>query len=105
MNYRERIRKAIECPQLNNTTRYGEWGILTLEQRRYIKRLLDELDSADNCVKKLYLENQKQKKKIDKAIDLLNNPWSFESGNKEVDDITYNKKRKVIDILKGNQNE
>lgn len=60
MNYREKIRKAIECPQLNNT-RYGEWGALTLEQRKYIKRLLDELDSADNCVKKLYLENKKQK--------------------------------------------
>lgn len=60
MNYRKKIRKAIECPQLNNT-RYGEWGALTLEQRKYIKRLLDELDSADNCVKKLYLENKKQK--------------------------------------------
>ncbi len=47
MNYREKIRKAIECPQLNNT-RYGEWGALNLEQRKYIKRLLDELDSADN---------------------------------------------------------
>ena len=56
MNYREKIRKAIECPQLNNT-RYGEWGALTLEQRKYIKRLLDELDSADNCVKRLYFEN------------------------------------------------
>lgn len=44
-------------------------------------------------------ESQKQKEVIDKAIELLNNPWSFESGNKEVDEITYNKKRKVIDIL------
>ena len=43
---------------------------------------------------------KKQKEVIDKAIELLNNPWSFESGNKEVDEITYNKKRKVIDILK-----
>lgn len=47
------------------------------------------------------LEQQckKQKEAIDKAIELLNNPWSFESENKEVDEITYNKKRKVIDIL------
>lgn len=44
-------------------------------------------------------ESKKQKEIIDKAIELLNNPWSFESGNKEVDEITYNKKRKVIDIL------
>ena len=70
MNYREKIRKAIECPQLNNT-RYGEWGALTLEQRKYIKRLLDELDSADNYVKKLYLENQKQKEVIDKVTKEL----------------------------------
>ena len=44
-------------------------------------------------------ESQKQKEVISRAIELLNNPWSFESGNKEVDEITYNKKRKVIDIL------
>ena len=60
MNYREKIRKAIECPQLNNT-RYGEWGALTLEQRKYIKRLLDELDSADNYLKRVYLENKQLK--------------------------------------------
>ena len=61
----------------------------------------------DNLTDKLqqenkYLEQQckKQKEIINKAIELLNNPWSFESGNKEVDEITYNKKRKVIDILK-----
>lgn len=45
-------------------------------------------------------EYKKQKEAIDKAIELLNNPWSFESGNKEVDEITYNKKREAIDILK-----
>ena len=53
MNYREKIRKAIECPQLENET-YGEFGILNLTQRKYIKRLLDELDNADNFVKNLY---------------------------------------------------
>ena len=70
MNYREKIRKAIECPQFGNET-YGEWGALNLEQRKYIKRLLNELDSADNCVKKLYLENIKQKEVIDKATNEL----------------------------------
>lgn len=48
----------------------------------------------------LYEQCKKQKEVINNAIELLNNPWSFESGNKEVDEITYNKKRKVIDILK-----
>ena len=70
MNYREKIRKAIECPQFNNT-RYGEWGALNLEQRKYIKRLLDELDHADNYIKKLYFKNQKQQEVIDKIKDLL----------------------------------
>lgn len=80
MNYREKIRKAIECPQFGNET-YGEWGALRFEQRVLIKRLLDELDNADNCFKKLYLENRKQKEvidmfleKVDKNKKLLNNP-------------------------------
>lgn len=60
MNYREKIRKAIECPQFGNET-YGEWGALTLEQRKFIKRLLDELDRADNYLKKVYLENKQLK--------------------------------------------
>lgn len=57
----------------------------------------------NQCAKLLNEKEQqckKQKEVINKAIELLNNPWSFESGNKEVDEITYNKKRKVIDILK-----
>ena len=53
--------------------------------------------SSENLI--LEQQCQKQKEAIDKAIELLNNPWSFESGNREVDEITYNKKRKVIDIL------
>ena len=64
MNYREKIRKAIECPQFGNET-YGEWGALRFEQRVLIKKLLDELDSADNCFKKVYLENKQLKNLID----------------------------------------
>ena len=60
MNYREKIRKAIECPQFGNET-YGEWRALNLEQRKYIKRLLDELDIADNYIKNVYLENKQLK--------------------------------------------
>ena len=89
MNYREKIRKAIECPQFNNT-RYGEWGALNLEQRRYIKRLLDELDSADNYIKKLYFENQKQKEVIDKIfsrITLLKMEDISKESNKVLDEL------------------
>lgn len=60
MNYREKIRKAIACPQFGDVT-YGEWGTLTLIQRRYIKELLDELDRADNYSKNLYFENKRLK--------------------------------------------
>ena len=97
MNYREKIRKAIECPQFNNT-RYGEWGALNLEQRRYIKRLLDELDSADNYIKKLYFENQKQKEVIDKIfsrITLLKMEDISKESNKVLDELTSQVKRKL----------
>ena len=57
MNYRDKIRKAIECPQFGSA-RYGEWGMLNLGQRKNIKRLLDELDSADAYVVKIYKEKQ-----------------------------------------------
>ena len=72
MNYREKIRKAIECPQFGNET-YGELGILNLTQRKYIKRLLDELDNADNFVKKLYFENKQLKDNWDKLKEYLHN--------------------------------
>ena len=72
MNYREKIRKAIECPQFGNET-YGEWGALRLEQRVLIKRLLDELDSADNYFKKVYLENKQLKDKLSKIETLIIN--------------------------------
>ena len=72
MNYREKIRKAIECPQLGNET-YGELGILNPTQRKYIKRLLDELDNTDNFVKKLYFENKQLKEKLSKIETLIIN--------------------------------
>jgi hypothetical protein len=70
MNYRERIRKAIECPQFGNE-RYGEWGALNLEKRILIKRLLDELDRADNYVKRLYLGNQELKKQLEETNRMI----------------------------------
>lgn len=70
MNYREEIRKAIEDPRFGDRA-YGKWGMLSLEQKELIKRLLDELDDADNCVKELYFKNQKQKEVIDKANKYL----------------------------------
>ena len=45
MNYRDKMREYIKCPQLGNT-HYGKWGALNIEQRVLIKRLLDEMDRA-----------------------------------------------------------
>lgn len=61
MNYREKMRKAIECPQFGNID-YGEWGTLNLNQRKDIKRLLDEMDRADEVIKNQFFK-----------IDRLNN--------------------------------
>lgn len=84
---RKQIREAIACPQLGGTT-YGKWGALNLEQRKYIKRLLNELDSADNYIKKLYFENQKQKEVIDKVRNNLEKDISviknIKMSNKEI---------------------
>ena len=87
MNYREKIRKAIECPQLGNET-YGELGILNPTQRKYIKRLLDELEYTDDYLKRLWLKNQKQKEVIDKVRNNLEKDISMiknvKMSNKEI---------------------
>ena len=66
MNYRDKIREAIKCPQFGDS-HYGEWGALRYDQRVYIRRLLDELDHANYYVRKLYEENVKLQKRIDKT--------------------------------------
>ena len=71
MNYRERMRKAIGCPQFGYGA-YGEWGALNLNQRRYIKRLLDEMDRADELIKDLFVKYEKAKAYIKYLED--NNP-------------------------------
>lgn len=44
---------------------WGVGGALRLDQRKYIKRLLDELDSADAYILKLYEENQQLKEQLE----------------------------------------
>lgn len=100
MNYREKIRKAIECPQFRDKN-YGEWGALNLEQKKLIKRLLNELDSADNYIKKLYLKNTKQKEVIDKIMNLIKQYGKYD-GKKctrgfQMWSADFNK---ILDILK-----
>ena len=96
MNYRERMRKAVECPQFGNLD-YGEWGALNLNQRRDIKRLLDEMDRADEYIKNLYFKNENLQSKIDKAIEYIkNNTWEDEYGGDIIEDYNH----KLLDILK-----
>ena len=86
---RKQIREAIACPQLGDPA-YRKWGILTVEQRLTIARLLDELDHADNYIKKLYFKNQKQKEVIDKIfsrITLLKMEDISRESNKVLDEL------------------
>lgn len=51
------IREKISCPQFGNE-HYGEWGILTLNQRRTIKRLLDFIEAQEKYINRLQAENK-----------------------------------------------
>ena len=56
-NYRAYMREAIKSPVDSTSPRdFGKWAILNAEQRRLIGRLLDEMDSADTYIRKLYEE-------------------------------------------------
>ena len=68
MNYREKMRKAIECPQFGNID-YGEWGTLRLDQRKNIKRLLDEMDRADIYIRLLYEEIDRLNKEYERVYN------------------------------------
>ena len=76
MNYRDKIRKYIECPEFGNSS-YGAWGSLRIEQRRNIKRLLDELDSADDYIKKLYKENKQLKEQLERSEKARKNVYDY----------------------------
>lgn len=59
--------------------------------------IFNELFEDYECFKN---DCKKYKEVINKTIELLNQPWSFESGNKQVDEITKNKKWEIINLLK-----
>lgn len=91
MNYRERMRKAVECPQFG-TIDYGEWGSLNLIQRKDIKRLLDEMDRADEYIKTLYFKNENLQSKIDKIseyVDKIYDVMDYKDYPPYLDEIYY----------------
>ena len=78
MNYRQKIRRAIECPQFGNNG-YGEWGALRYDQRVLIKRLLDDLDSADGYILKMQKEKQELIDYLkEREIELKENVRTYE---------------------------
>jgi len=103
MNYRERMRKAVECPQFGNID-YGEWGSLNLIQRKDIKRLLDEMDRADEYIKTLYFKNENLQSKIDKANEIIKDWHQEYNGLMETNNIYIPKDKPSLfdlrDILK-----
>ena len=64
------MKKAIECPQFGDSA-YGEYGALRLDQRKSIKRLLDEMDRADEVIKHQYFELERYKNIIDELETYL----------------------------------
>ena len=94
MNYRDKIKKAIECPQFGNS-RYGEWGALRYEQRVLIKKLLDELDSADECILRLDGENQKLKEDISFCLKSIEQEMKM-----SIDSRTRQEMKSCFQILK-----
>ena len=57
----EEIREKISCPQLGDE-HYGAWGILTLNQRRTIKRLLDFIEAQEAYINRLQADSKRLKK-------------------------------------------
>ena len=61
------IRKKISCPQLGNK-HYGEWGILTKNQRFTIKRMLDFIESQEAYINRLKAENERYEKALRQVL-------------------------------------
>lgn len=64
MNYREKMKEYLKEPD-EYSSQYGKWGILNREQRHLIKRLLKEMDSADEVIKHQYFEIERLNKRIE----------------------------------------
>ena len=86
------IREKISCPQFGNE-HYGEWGILTLNQRRTIKRLLDFIEAQEEYINRLQAENERLKNAYKQCA------WErdcFEADNKRLYEIIENKGGSIL---------
>ena len=85
VNYREKMREYLKEPN-EICNHYGKWGILNKEQRDLITRLLNEMDGADNYIKKMQQENARLKDKFKDLEEWLEAMASmYENEYKDVD--------------------
>ena len=70
----EEIREKISCPQFGDD-HYGEWGILNVNQRRTIKRLIDYMDGQENYIKSQQAEIEELHKRV-AHLDADREGWS-----------------------------
>lgn len=59
-----------------------------------------EIGKLEEKIGTILYQYKKQKEIINNAINFINTPWSFESGNKKVDEIIHQKKIELIKLLK-----
>lgn len=83
MNYREKMREHLKEPN-EICNHYGKWGILNKEQRDLITRLLNEMDGADNYIKKLQQENTQLKENNMSMQEEMARTWEKADLYKEV---------------------
>lgn len=70
MNYREKMKEYLKEPD-EYSSDWGRWGILNKEQRTLIRRVLDEMDSADEVIKHQFEEIETLTNIIKSARDLF----------------------------------
>ena len=83
MNYREKMREYLKEPN-EICNHYGKWGILNKEQRDLITRLLNEMDGADNYIKKMQQENARLKENNMSMQEEMARTWEKADLYKEV---------------------
>lgn len=85
MNYREKMKEYLKEPN-EICNHYGKWGILNKEQRDLITRLLNEMDEADNYIKKMKQENARLKENNMSMQEEMARTWGKADLYKEVID-------------------
>lgn len=70
MDYRTKMREYIKEPEIDGSAiGYGKWCALNREQRTMIRRLLDEMDRADEVIKHQFFEIERLNKELEIAKD------------------------------------